>query len=326
MATALFLAALVQGTTTHTGDLTERIRYTIVSRPEIGARTGPLTLVLLWRGEPGWTTARSAAESQRIDSLVRWRLVSNSTTVVTNGKMFPLASHTDSALVVMVDFTKPDSQRTASTLIASASLPAEFWPKTWYSGDTTFTVSPSFGRRMMMLWNALGTSPAIANFLVLGQNDGSPRIAGTRVVGPFPVTEQTIAAFIPAVPAVDTAGACLSYTTTSSVLRGVRMLSYYFGPPDKAWRRVNLGLDSLGRVSFYSDLRGSALTGPTPARDAGLGTSINFSATSTGIMASNFNSDVMPGRYRLFGDRALQAPNLGPIGPMIDRIRKECDR
>lgn len=318
---ALLLAAF-QGTVTWQSDLDDRTHFVAITRPPLGARSGPLTAVIVWRGEPGWNLPRSAVDRPRIDSLTRWRLLGERVYLAAAGELFPLAAHPDSALVVMVDVSKPDSLTTATALIGAGALPAEFWPRSWRSGDTTFTVSLSAPRRIAMIYNALGASPTIANFLVFDPADRSPRIAATRMVLTSPIEEQTVAAFRPAVPAVDTGGACPA--RPASEFRGSRMLTYEFGPAEKPWRRVTVGVDTLGRVNFYSDLRGSATQGPEPARDAGPGTSISFSATSVGITASNFNSETMPGRFRLFGDRALEAANLGPIGPMIERVRKEC--
>jgi hypothetical protein len=321
MAPALLLAAF-QGTVTWQSDLDDRTHVVTITRPAIGARSGPLTAVVVWRGEPGWQLARSPADRARIDSLARWRLIGDRIYLGAVSKLFPLVSHPDSALVVMVDVSRPESLTTATALIGAGALPAEFWPRSWRSGDTTFTVSLSPPRRIAMLYNALGASPVIANFLLFDPADRSPRVAAIRMVGPFTIEEQTVAAFRPAVPAVDTGGACP--TRPPMEFRGSRMLTYEFGSADKPWRRVTVAVDTLGRVAFYSDLRGSATLGPEPARDAGHGTAISFSATSTGIMANNFNSETMPGRFRLFGDRALEAANLGPIGPMIERVRKEC--
>ena len=320
---ALLLAAAFQGVVTHQGDLDDRTHFAAITRPPVGARSGPLTAVVLWRGEPGWNVPQSAAARLRRDSLIRWTISMDRIRVPGVGKEFTLAPPQDSALVVMLDLSKADSLQTSTALISAAALPAEYWPRTWRSGDTTFTVSLSPPRRQIMLMNALGASTAVARFLLFDPKDRpTSGVMQTRVVMSTP-EEQIIAAFVPAVPAADTGGACS--TRQIPDFRGQRMLSYQFGPGERPWRRITIAVDSLGRVAFYSDLRGSATLGPEPARDAGPGTSVSFSATSPGIMANNFNSETMPGRFRLFGDRALLAENLGPIGPMIERVRKECE-
>ena len=155
----------------------------------------------------------------------------------------------------------------------------------------------------------------------------APNQPGIRVstqVRTFQVTDAKLEDFVPAVPAQDSGGAC-STRAPAVVVQRERWLTYIFGPETRPTRRVLVGLDSSGNLVRYNDMRGSAVQGPEPDSLAGPGTSISFTTYDPGIFAFNLNTPVMAGRFRLFGMTALTAKNLGEIGKLVERVKRECD-
>ena len=151
----------------------------------------------------------------------------------------------------------------------------------------------------------------------------APNQPGIRtVVRTIEVIDAKLEAFVPAVPAQDSGGACS--TRAPLVVQRERWLTYIFGAETRPTRRVLVGLDSSGNLVRYSDMRGSAVQAPEPDSLAGPGTAISFTTYDPGIFAFNFNAPVMAGGFRLFGANALTAKNLGEIGKLVERVKREC--
>lgn len=211
-----------------------------------------------------------------------------------------------------------------------SALPIRFLAQYWNtqvmhlrfaSGGWTIVAGPplmspgTLGRTAMNAWRLARTRPTPM----------APDQPGIRVsTRTFQVTDAKLDAFVPAVPAQDSGGACSTLAPTTVVQRE-RWLTYIFGAETKPTRRVLVGLDSSGNLVRYSDARGSAVQGPEPDSLAGPGTSISFTTYDPGIFAFNYNAPVMAGRYRLFGANALTAKNLGEIGKLVERVKHECD-
>jgi len=166
------------------GMLDDRTEYAVVTGAGVGSEHGPLLAIVLWRGEPGWMHDQAAPDRARTDSIYRYTrfraeaadlsffgngkaygLIDREYRRLTvEGKEFPLAA-SDSALVVLVSIPSGQRPRVVTTAHISATLPAEFWPKSWQHGDTTFSVRPRFDRLNTMLVDALRRSPTIADYL-----------------------------------------------------------------------------------------------------------------------------------------------------------------
>jgi hypothetical protein len=166
------------------GTLDERTTYAIVSGASIGNRHGPIKAIILWHGAPGWNEPKDSVERRRVEGVFRvaklravetdksifgswlwFGILDRSNDAVTvERQTFPLVRR-DSILVVMVTVSAPDSSRTVTTAFIGPDLPEDYWPKTWSSGDTTFTVHTRWSRQHVILLEALNRSPAVAAFL-----------------------------------------------------------------------------------------------------------------------------------------------------------------
>lgn len=166
------------------GSFDDRTEYAVVTGQSHDLEHGPLLAVVLWRGEPGWmktgsgeahseithVDGRSPLPAERVSMSfsasgnVHGVVDRNYSRLTIEGREFALAP-SDSALVVMVAVPSRGRARVVSTARMSATLPPEYWPKSWRHGDTTFMVRPQFARMHDMLLGALRQSPAVAAFL-----------------------------------------------------------------------------------------------------------------------------------------------------------------
>ena len=325
------------------GNMDDRTYFAVLLDPKVRSGADPvLQAIVLWRGSPDWTKPVTLAERRAGESGIaeihrRARLAkghamgtSNSYVIhhdslpemTVEGVRFPLGFYPDSALVVMVAVPDTGTQRTmSSSYIARAALPREYWSRTWTSGDTTFTVNPDWSRRHALLVQALMSTPRTAQFM-----EGTS--AKAEPPRPFKAEEIPSSRLVAAVAAVDSGGVCAP-GTPQRLPTGGRLIRYDF--PAAIKRQIEVLVDSSGRPMSYSDHRGSGLLAPEPSRRAGPGTSIilNFHGDA---LAINTNTDTMPGAFRLVGRQllvgrdALEAPNLGPAGPMLERVVEACDR
>lgn len=166
------------------GRLDDRTEYAILTGARMYGHHGPLRVILLWHGPPGWQNPRGRARATA-DSIMRWaRLRADerrahvfgysvafaeenwrSDTLTVEGHVVPLV-RTDSALILMVLIPPGDGPRTVTSVRVRTDLvPEEFWSRTWMSGDTTFIVQPRYPRSMELLRTALLTVPEVAAFL-----------------------------------------------------------------------------------------------------------------------------------------------------------------
>lgn len=164
--------------------LDERTEYVILTGPSRGNDPGPLEAVILWRGEPGWSRVRDAAERRVADSVFRWTrlraeeagnsfvgsginyaiLARDGRSVVVEGAQFDL-TRSDSAIVIMVTVPPRGQPRTTATAFMRPELPPDYLQKTWTSGDTIFRIVPDYRRQHAALIEALSRYPAVAAFL-----------------------------------------------------------------------------------------------------------------------------------------------------------------
>jgi hypothetical protein len=152
---------------------------------------------------------------------------------------------------------------------------------------------------------------------------GPMAVVETSTVEPIRVQDVPLATFVAAVPADDSGGFC-SRRPSPNLGRGLRIIQYVFGPEERPRRRLVLWVDSLGQVLRFNDQRGSAVLGPLADSTAGPGTMISYSLDEPGIFARNDRTAIMPGVYRMFGQDALSAPNLGPISAAQERVLRDC--
>lgn len=155
-----------------------------------GKTTDWMQIILLWRGQPGWQSnagftpaERIAAERQYNDARIAayaanraffggggahpyWAEIDRpGKRLYALGQEFVIPER-GSALVVLLD--RMDGVGGPPVVIGSAVvdglLPSDVMPKTWTSGDTTFTVRPSRTALDVFL-ESLKQDPVVAAFL-----------------------------------------------------------------------------------------------------------------------------------------------------------------
>lgn len=134
-----------------------------------GSRTDWMEYVILWRGQPGWPSAVQTNQADRAASLRAWEEARRAALAANHGfsgsgganprwveidnakrhlyvvgRDFALPPR-GSTLVVLID--RIDRMGGSPVVVSVAVVDAQFTlearPKTWTSGDTTFTVRPS---------------------------------------------------------------------------------------------------------------------------------------------------------------------------------------
>ena len=166
------------------GTLDERTQFAVVTGQGNSTTHGPLLAIVLWRGEPRWMNSDHVIDLVHPDSAfrnARRRADDADLSLFGNGKAYALTDReyhrlivegkefilapSDSTLVVMVSIPREQGPRSVTTARISSKLPSDYWGKTWFHGDTTFTVRAHFDRMQSMLLEALRRSPTVANFL-----------------------------------------------------------------------------------------------------------------------------------------------------------------
>lgn len=172
------------------------VSYQSANLDSAGTRSDWIQFVILWRGQPGWESdvgvnaaqrdaAKRMFDQARIAALTAdhgflggggghpyWAEIDRQNRKISVlGREFDLPAR-GSALVVLVD--RLDGIGGPTTVIGSAVVDGQLGPevrtKTWRSGDTTFTVSPSKSGIDVFL-ETLKEDPLIAAFL----SDGGTR-------------------------------------------------------------------------------------------------------------------------------------------------------
>jgi hypothetical protein len=193
LAIAAPVAAQRSGSSGGTTKLSERVEITYqqsyTESPSAG-RADWMRFIVLWRGQPGWQRTRTdpaaRAESERVfrEASAAATLANRSLMGLSGGaapfwaeldrennQLYVLGNQyaipqRDSTLVILVD--RIDGVGGPSFVVGAAvidgHMSSDFVPKTWVSGDTTFTVRPSKTGLDMFL-ESLKKDPAIAAFL-----------------------------------------------------------------------------------------------------------------------------------------------------------------
>jgi hypothetical protein len=140
-------------------------------------------------------------------------------------------------------------------------------------------------------------------------------VSRTEVVDPRDL-ESDFTAFVPAVPAEEVGGDCMSVPTNP----GVTFVLLSFPTRELAIRRVGFARDSTGHVESYSDIRGDLRDTGTRPR-----TSITINFEQGFATAVNVTAGVRTGMVSGPADAALNAATLGVPNRMIEMVRARCD-
>lgn len=133
----------------------------------------PLDTAMLARSERAWRAQYRMAEDSgwtvmggMTDGVMRTVEVRNHGTELRVLDRTFAVPERDSVLVLMIDHAYGDGgppYLAGTTYLPLLALPAEFWPRMWRRGDTTFVVNPH--NRGDVLAAALRKSPVVAAFM-----------------------------------------------------------------------------------------------------------------------------------------------------------------
>jgi hypothetical protein len=157
-----------------------------------GERSDWMQYIVLWRGQPGWRSSRGVSPEEARQSAQAFREASAAATLAGRSLMggsggrasywaeidndgntmyvLGTAYHIpvkDSTLVILVD--RVDRVGGEPFVVGSAvidgRMTSDLEPKTWTSGDTTFTVRQSKTSSLDVFLEALKRDPAVAAFI-----------------------------------------------------------------------------------------------------------------------------------------------------------------
>ena len=135
--------------------------------------------------------------------------------------------------------------------------------------------------------------------------------------------------FRPAVPAVDTGSACIA-SADLRLPNGHSVLLMQFGPEAAPLRQIMVDLDSAGRPTRYSDMRGDLVSpaGNTSsdASPGGLRTVIQIDLLQQVGMVENQGGGRASERFAVRGPGILVASALGTPATMVLRVIQECGK
>jgi hypothetical protein len=195
VAAAPLMAQTRGGGSGGTQGLSERVQITYQQRyvETSSGRSDWMRFIVLWRGQPGWQYSRGVSAEERRQSEQAFREASAAATLAGRSLMggssgraaywaevdrdentiylLGAAYHVpvkDSTLVILVD--RVDRVGGEAFVVGSAvidgHLPSDLAPKTWTSGDTTFTVRPPTSKTGLEVFlEALKKDPAVAAFI-----------------------------------------------------------------------------------------------------------------------------------------------------------------
>jgi hypothetical protein len=178
------------GGTTRLTDRVEVMYQQSYTESSTAGRADWMRFIVLWRGQPGWRFAKTSVaerdDAERVRREVAAAAALANRTVMGNfangpsyfaeldrdnnalyvlGNRYAIPSR-DSTLVILVD--RIDRLGGPPFVVGAAvidgRMSSEFVPKTWVSGDTTFTVRPSKTALDLFL-ETLKKDPAVAAFL-----------------------------------------------------------------------------------------------------------------------------------------------------------------
>lgn len=200
LAAALFGLAIVapigaqragsSGGTTRLSDRVEITYQQSYAESPAGGRADWMRFIVLWRGQPGWRTVK-VSDAERLESERAYReasaaaqLANRSVMGLTGGaaafwteldrehnQLYLLGNQysipeRDSTLVILVDRADRigGPVYVVGAAVIDGRMSSDLVPKTWVSGDTTFTVRPAKTALSVFL-ESLKKDPVVAAFL-----------------------------------------------------------------------------------------------------------------------------------------------------------------